>query len=319
MKNIHIGPLPPPLGGVSVYLYRLSKIKKDDIFCDEGNLSKASFLKMIFFRKNCNFIFHGMSIKKMIFMYFSNFLRRNKYSFVFHGEGFIKDYKKGTLVKKYIFKNILFNAVSLQVVNDHIKDCLIKILPDLNGRILVKHAFLEPPIQDEKQILSSYPVELFHYLKSHSPIIIANAYKLVFWDGNDLYGLDMCVKLIKKIKSSFPKVGLIFALADEGDGDYLNQIKEKIALESLENNIYFLTGQKELWPLFKKADLMVRPTCTDGDAVSIREALYFACPVVASDVCKRPEGTVVYAARNQDDFYEEVRGILKDKFEKEYC
>ena len=29
MQNIHIGPLPPPLGGISVYLYRLSKLDKN--------------------------------------------------------------------------------------------------------------------------------------------------------------------------------------------------------------------------------------------------------------------------------------------------
>ena len=46
---------------------------------------------------------------------------------------------------------------------------------------------------------------------------------------------------------------------------------------NLEENFYFLTGQKELWPIFKKASLMIRPTNTDGDALSIREALYFLC------------------------------------------
>jgi glycosyltransferase involved in cell wall biosynthesis len=39
---------------------------------------------------------------------------------------------------------------------------------------------------------------------------------------------------------------------------------------------------------------MVRPTRSDGDALSIREALHAAVPVVASDVVERPEGTLTF-------------------------
>ena len=74
-----------------------------------------------------------------------------------------------------------------------------------------------------------------------------------------------------------------------------------------------MTGERELWPLFRKADLMVRPTCTDGYGISIAEALYFDCPAVASDVCVRPEGTLLFNNRDMDDFYEKASDILSQK------
>jgi glycosyltransferase involved in cell wall biosynthesis len=40
---------------------------------------------------------------------------------------------------------------------------------------------------------------------------------------------------------------------------------------------------------------MLRPTATDGDAVSVREALHLGVPVVASDVVERPTGARVFA------------------------
>ena len=48
---------------------------------------------------------------------------------------------------------------------------------------------------------------------------------------------------------------------------------------------------------------MVRPTNTDGDALSIREAMYFKISVIASDVTTRPENTIIFKNRDLDDFY----------------
>ena len=46
----------------------------------------------------------------------------------------------------------------------------------------------------------------------------------------------------------------------------------------------------------------MRPTRTDGDAVSIREAMHFGRPVVASDAVPRPEGVVTFPSRDQAAF-----------------
>jgi glycosyltransferase involved in cell wall biosynthesis len=42
--------------------------------------------------------------------------------------------------------------------------------------------------------------------------------------------------------------------------------------------------------LIEKADLLLRPTYFDGDAVSVREALFLQTPVVATDNGMRPDG-----------------------------
>ena len=72
-----------------------------------------------------------------------------------------------------------------------------------------------------------------------------------------------------------------------------------------------MTGQKELWPLFKKINLFIRPTFTDGDAVSIREALSFNCSVIASDVVQRPKSTVTFKNRDFNDLYRQASSMLK--------
>jgi len=44
------------------------------------------------------------------------------------------------------------------------------------------------------------------------------------------------------------------------------------------------------------ADVFVRPTLADGDAISVREALALGRPTVASAVGARPSGALVFAA-----------------------
>lgn len=61
-----------------------------------------------------------------------------------------------------------------------------------------------------------------------------------------------------------------------------------------------------------KSDLFVRPTNTDGYSVSIAEVIYFKVPAIASDVCARPQGTVLFKSRDIDDFYLKVKDVLSN-------
>jgi glycosyltransferase involved in cell wall biosynthesis len=178
----------------------------------------------------------------------------------------------------------------------------------------IKHAFLPPPNDDEDLIVKSYSNELLLFLKDHHPILIANAFQLSIYQNIDLYGLDLCVELIFYLKNKFNNVGLVFALSDENHNKpYFDNIKERLHQLNINNNFIFITGSKEIWPLFKKVDLLVRPTYTDGDAVSIREALYFGCPVIASNSCERPHNTILFENRDLHDFSEKCLEILTYK------
>ena len=76
--------------------------------------------------------------------------------------------------------------------------------------------------------------------------------------------------------------------------------------------VYILHGNKELWPLFQRVDLFVRPTLSDGDSVSVREALYFNLPVVASDAVERPMGVHCFKQGDSQDFTETVKVAFQD-------
>jgi glycosyltransferase involved in cell wall biosynthesis len=116
--------------------------------------------------------------------------------------------------------------------------------------------------------------------------------------------------LAAALKDRYPNVGLVFALAEVGDVAYFEKMKSRIEKLGVEDNFFFLTGQRELWPLFRRADLMVRPTCSDAYGVSVAEALHLGCPAVASDVCQRTPGTLTFANRDAEDFLKKCRLAL---------
>lgn len=323
MQDIHIGPLPPPLGGISVFLYRLSKLNKDALFIDHYKLFKISklfkvrWIKEIFnFKKSKNFIFHSASLRWKFILYFLSCITKNEFSLVIHGRSLIDQYNKSNKLIRVLIIKMLNKAKFIQVVNQDIAD-FIKKLKIKPKKLIIKSAFLPPPLEDELRISKTYPKKFIDFIKKRIPLVIANGSYIRFYKNIDLYGLDMCIELTNKLKKDFPNIGFIFALADtKYNFTYLKKMKLLIKKLNIENNFYLLTGQREIWPIFKKADLIVRPTNTDGDAVSIREALHFETAVIASDVTLRPEGCYLFMSRDLNDLYTKCKKILNTNLKK---
>ncbi len=126
MKRVHIGPLPPPLGGISVYLYRLSKLEKDSIFIDTKKfVSPLNFnlwlIKQIFSLKKKNFIYHSPSLNARLKFYFLSCVSIHKFSLVIHGNSLIDQYNKSKNIIRHLIKLMLKSAYFIQVVDPKIK------------------------------------------------------------------------------------------------------------------------------------------------------------------------------------------------------
>ncbi|MFW9990313.1 MAG: glycosyltransferase [Candidatus Odinarchaeota archaeon] len=316
MQNIHIGPLPPVFNGISVYLYRLSKIEKNSVFIDWNKIKSLNnfikwLLRQILSFKRKNFIFHPPSINQRLILFLMTYFSIHKSSLVIHGFPLISQYNDSSRFTRVLIRQMLNKAYYIQLVNPSYK-IFLNHLKIKNQRIIVKNAYLPPPLGEEESILKSYDRKILDFVKNRSPLLIANAACIRFVKGIDGYGFDLCLELTRLLKNIYPNVGFFFALANETRyPDYFQKLKEKIKEYNIEDNFFFMTGQKELWPLFKKADLFLRPTISDGDAISIREALSFGCNVIASRVCRRPNGTVLFENRNIQDLFRVCKESLK--------
>lgn len=60
----------------------------------------------------------------------------------------------------------------------------------------------------------------------------------------------------------------------------------------------------------RAGDVVVRSTFVDGDAITVREALAFGVPVVASDTDFRPDGATLFRKGDVDDLVAKLRQVL---------
>lgn len=323
-----IGSYPPPYGGVSVHIQRLQTfLSNNGVHCIVYEYNKpCSHLKnnenIINIRKIKNWrhilnpkgrVIHihnsRLNLKKIIIYSLLCKLRGKNVIITYHALTPLYEAEHFSWLKKRIAKlssKFVFHYIA---VSPQIKNKLVFLNINSN-KISVIPAFLPPAIKQRD--IDDIPQEIWDFVKNHSPIISANAFKISFYNNQDLYGVNMCIDLCANLQNAYPKIGLVFCLPDIGDYDYFDKMKRRITEKGIENNFLFVTQPYQLYPLLMKSDIFVRPTNTDGDAVSIREALYFKIPVVASDVVLRPEMAILFKNRDINAFTLKVKDILNN-------
>ncbi len=311
-KVIMIGPFPPPIGGVSNHLSRLVFCLKNEytvIPVDTSrNKLRACFIlfketiKSVFRKEKVIAHVHVFNLKICILLsifcgLFKVCLVQTIHSFRISEEEIQK--------KSLFFKFLLKKFAKIIVVNKDIEKRLIKIEPSIQRKTLVLPAFIPYPKNYEKNRSIEYinNIGAKSFLEEHDIIIVGNAYKIVFYNDEDLYGLDLCVEAIKQLRhiSNF-SVGFIFFLPQIGEIEYYKKINADIVLSGIQEDFLFVTKNVPLVPMFDFADIFVRPTNSDGDALSLREALYAGIPSIASDVVERPQGTILFKNRDSSDY-----------------
>lgn len=318
MKYFLIGPYPPPYGGVSVYIYRFIRtidrrryrVELMDLFKMSRRRRYLAYLKL--------FLWPGKAVYHLDTFENKDRLARLLLARPFKSRIILHNYSCRYLEtlsgsRRELFRRFLEAVDECILVGAHLRNAYAAAGFELPANTRVLPCFLPPPLEEEAGIWATYGPDTRSFTGSRRPLITANAGTIRFYRGEDLYGLDMCVELVARLKPDYPEVGMLFALADPGDQKYFLEINRRIDRLGLRENFHFLTGQKELWPLFRKADLMVRPTNTDGYGASIAEALYFNCPAVASNVGMRPEHTILFRSRDHDDFYRKCRQVLEER------
>lgn len=171
-------------------------------------------------------------------------------------------------------------------------------------------AFLPPPpIHD---LVEKLPEYIITALLNGNPIISLNAFSFDEYNGSLLYGIDMAMDLCSNLKTEFPNLRMIFIQSvSKGIVDDL-WVKREIAKREISEQFIFHLGNCDFTPILASSSLFIRPTNTDGDALSIRESLYYGVPTIASDCVTRPEGTILFKTRDTEALIETCRETLRE-------
>ena len=328
-----IGPYPPPYGGIAIHIQRLKEqLEKNGYECVIYELGREGeslernvirlknvkrwLLKYFFFAKEDVIHFHSPDWRGRVMMGLMGLLGK-KTVISIHGESLSDSLKEGRWLRKQIITFAIRHTSFIIADNEKIKNLVLSLGV---GQQKIAHisAFIPPTVREED--FKKVPQYVWDFIHQHQPVISANAFSISFYNGIDVYGLDMIVELAARLKNGYPKLGIVFCLPNIGDEDYFNKLNQEITEKGLKEHILFITEPlDEVYPIWQESDIFVRPTVTDGDALSIREALYFKIPVVTSDACPRPRGIILFKNRDVDSFTENVERVLNNysQFKKE--
>lgn len=322
-----IGQLPPPYGGVSVHIKRLlahlDRAGVDYVVYDTspeadtqtervvpvGRLGRRWFLRYLLRGREPVVYVHTSRWDVWRATWWLSRIRGKSVVIAVHTDSLRRLWPMRGWWSRRAVTAAFRAAEKLVAVNTHIRDFLDE-LAGLGAKTVVIPAFVEPIPQPEDEAAVDPAVRAF--CESHDPVILANGAPIVYDDGRDLYGIDMTVELVDRLRADFPKIGVIWYLLKFAgwSPSYAEQTARDVERRGLGAHWLFVEPTGEMYPVFNDVDLLVRPTCSDGDAVSVREALYFGVPVVASDAAPRPAGAVVFRTRDQDDFVAKVQAAL---------
>lgn len=302
MKNkkiLLIGPYPPPFGGVSIHIKRLkpllagrfdvdvideARVKKDNIF-NIRSLKIGRYLQKVLAADIVHI--HSGLLSLRILHYLAASLFFKKRIITIHG------YEPGRGVVERVLDKIMLRTCNKTIF----------VSREIAGRFnvkqyLIKDAFLPPDLGAEEEI----PAPVKNWVNEKRglgyQVCSANAWRLDSHNNEDMYGLDLCIAAASELKKKNEKVAFVFVVCEDTGIIKLEKYRQLIREFGLEDCFLLFEAPLSFIRLIGDSDIVLRPTNTDGDALTVREALFFGKTVIASDVVMRPAGTRLFKTRD---------------------
>ena len=174
------------------------------------------------------------------------------------------------------------------LVNEHLKENyrVFDEFDEINNKFITISAFLPPAKAELADILSTYDQRLLDLYETalknqQRKIILTSAFQPnLDSKGADIYTLSCLIDIFCELALKYKDDYFLVAIANYPETSFSQEIKEKVRLLTDKyDNLIFLENDKKIWPLLTVTKLFIRATTTDGDSVSLREALYFGAPV----------------------------------------
>lgn len=299
-KVLIIGPIPENhgIGGVTIHVRRLldylNKVGFGYRFVDYGKVSWGALIKEI---RDAKVIHAHVSnpVYQFVVVLISRLLGK-KAIVTLHG-----NYGRFSSFKNFLVRQSLSMAIIPILINEKSYEAC----RCLNKQAVLIPAFI-PPQKEER--LQDEVVELLERLhKEGKKIVSTNAYNISYdKEGNDTYGIDFLTEYFKISKE-------YSLIVSEPSGNYAKMYGGLYNKKEVEKSVFFINFPHPYYELLKHVDYFVRNTSTDGDALSVKEALYLGVPALCSDVVDRPDGVRLFKYSDAESFEKALKTGISAK------
>jgi glycosyltransferase involved in cell wall biosynthesis len=295
-----VGPYPPPLGGVSSHVKRLTAVLEGRGLrvavlnhfghVDARPVSAALYRNPIFYwwqvrRLNAPVVhYHHARLDTLVAVALGRRRHGTAYIVTIHGHGL------GRQLEIPLLRTLARWALGRF-------DEIVAVSPEI-GRSVASTVVVPAYVPDH--VAEGAAPEVARFLDRPGRTLVVSAYRVrPLGSGSDPYGLDLAVDAFLGVARSDPNVRLAIFLAHRAEGRaaerYLSRLLDRVSQAGLGGRMAVYVGAN-LAPAFAHDVIYLRPSHTDGDAVSVREALARGAPVLASDVVRRPRGAELVPA-----------------------
>lgn len=293
---LFLGATPPPLGGVAVYCVRrieqLRRLKRS--FKHFDSKLKINLIKLIAYawylsiRRTSYEIEVNVSNPFVFFVLVLSGISQHCIYYDHNGSRRSSDSK----IKKYIFTLFYNKCKRLMLVNDNLRE---NYCDSVNKKITIDAPFLPPSEIELKHAEKAFPAKFKYLTQGHDRnIVLTTAWRPVSTETeNDLYGLIDSLDIYEELLPIYSDYYFVMMIGEMGTCLFSKQIQGKIKALSRFSNFIFITGGVSQLPLMNRVKVLLRLTKTDGDSVSVREAIHSGAKVIATNVGYRPPETIL--------------------------
>lgn len=300
-KIVLVGSYPPPHHGMSVYLERLYGALSADFevaVVDPYGLPAANDVAAVvrcgpprspralgaLRRQRARVVhFHVAAMDAFLWSAYPLLFavgRRARPLLTIHSGSFVGRFSRGPAWRRALLRDLMSRFFRIVTVSEE-QYRFLRGLGVESERLRIIPAFL-PPRSSE----SPRAREAMAALSGCTRILVASGV------GLPLYGFHVLLDALAAAAGD-GRSGVLLCLYKAYDESYLSELRRR-APPNVSLAIVRDLGPDEFAWILGRCDAYVRPTDRDGDAVALREALYYGKPVVASDCVERPAGVRLF-------------------------
>ena len=285
-----VGALPPPIGGVTTHIKRLLKhscgdarvdihvldLKKKVLVGVNGEVSNPiKIIESILFSDVVH-VQISSKLKVIVAIFFRILCKKVIYT-----------HHNRVVGSAFFFRAMCFLCHKVVLVNPDLDK------PVKSDNFVIVPAFL-PPVDTP-----GLRKDVRDFISGFSRVIAINAFSLNYIDGEEVYGVDLVVKACEIIakKGKLSDTCVVFFDPSNSYSDYDFGCLSGSGAPTIKR---FSGSDLSYFDLLLKSTLSLRPTRTDGDALSVRESLYAGVPVIASDCTARPKSSILFENGNAE-------------------